>query len=138
MDNPGIPLPGTTTPTPLSTGNITTGVTTTQVAIPAYLVLHEKHAVAISGPKLAEALAVYHRAGIRRVEAAVVAAGQPLVADCTIVARTNKQRNRTYLWLYPLQPAQALLRDLYHKYRSDAPRRARRPMPILVLSIRPK
>jgi len=138
MDNPGIPLPGTTTPTPQNTGNITTTVATTQVAIPAYLVSHEKHAVAISGPKLAEALAVYHRAGVALVEATVVAAGQPLVADCTIVARTNKQRNRTYLWLYPLQPAQALLRDLYHKYRSDAPRRAKKPMPVLIFSIRPK
>ena len=137
MDNPGIPLPGTTTPIPQNTGNITTAVTT-QVAIPAYLVLHEKHAVAISGPKLAEALAVYHRAGIRRVEAAVAAAGQPILADCTISIRVNRQRGRTYIWLYPLQPAQALLRDLYHKYRSDAPRRAKKPMPVLILFIRPK
>jgi hypothetical protein len=138
MDNLGIPVPGTNAPALLGTGNITVTATTAQAAIPAYIVSHEKNAVAISGPKLAEALAVYHRAGIRRVEAAVVAAGQPLLADCTISVRVNRQRNRTYLWLYPVQPAQALLRDLYHKYRSDAPRRAKKPMPVLILSIRPK
>ena len=109
-----------------------------QTAIPAYLVSHEKNVVGISGSKLAEVLTVYHKAGIYYVEVVVAVGGQSLLADCRIVARNNKQRNRVYLWLYPLQPAQSLLRDLYRKYRGDAPRRARRPMPALVLTIKPK
>jgi hypothetical protein len=99
---------------------------------------HEKNIVIISGPKLAEALAVYYKAGIRRVEAAVSFDGQLLWVDCTIVVRRDRQRNRVYLRLYPLQPAQSLLRDLYRRYRGDAPRRARRPMPVLVFVIKPK
>jgi hypothetical protein len=138
MDQAGITLPGTTTPALPGGTNITVANTTAQAAIPAYIVSHEKNAVAISGPKLAEALTVYYKAGVRYVEAAVVVAGQPLLVDCTINVRINKQRNRAYLWLYPLQPAQALLRDLYHRYRGDAPRRVRKPMPVLILSIKPR
>jgi hypothetical protein len=133
MDQLGIPPPGIDTQTVPNGLNITA-----PVAIPAYIVSHEKNVVAISGPKLAEALDVYYKAGIRRVEAAVIAGGQSFLIDCTIAARHNKQRNRTYLWLYPLQPAQTLFRDLYRKYRGDAPRRSRRPMPVLILALRPK
>jgi len=138
MDQAWIPPPGINTPTVPSGPNITITPTTIQVAIPAYIVSHEKNVVAISGPKLAEVLDVYYKAGIRHVEAAVIAGGQLLLADCTIAARHNKQRSRTYFWLYPLQPAQALLRDLYRKYRGEAPRRARRPAPVLILAIKPK
>ncbi|MFZ8808974.1 MAG: hypothetical protein ACO2PN_12855 [Pyrobaculum sp.] len=132
------PLPDTTTPTIQSHPNITILPTTAQATIPAYVASHEKNIVIISGPKLAEALAVYYKAGIRRVEAAVSFDGQLLWVDCTIVVRRDRQRNRVYLRLYPLQPAQSLLRDLYRRYRGDAPRRARRPMPVLVFVIKPK
>lgn len=132
------PLPGTTTPTIQSHPNITILPTTAQAAIPAYVVSHEKNVVIISGSKLAEALAVYYKAGIRRVEAAVSVDGQLLWVDCTIVARHDRQRNRTYFGLYPLQPAQSLLRDLYRKHRGEAPRRARRPMPVSILAVKPK
>jgi hypothetical protein len=107
-------------------------------AIPASVILHDKNAVGISGPKLAEVLAVLHRAGIEYVEVVMVADGQTLLAECRIAARNDKQRARARLWLYPLQPAQSLLRDLYYNYRGEAPRRARRPMPVLILAVRPK
>jgi hypothetical protein len=138
MDQTGITPPGTATPALLNSQNITATVTIPQAAIPAYVVSHEKNAVAISGPKLAEVLSVYYKAGVRYVEAAVTVGGQPLLADCRINARYSKHRNRTYLWLYPRQPAQSVLRDLYRKYRGDAPRRVRKPMPVLIFALRPK
>jgi hypothetical protein len=139
MDPTGFPIPGTPTPTLQSGGqNITVANTIAQAAIPAYLVSHEKNIVAISGSKLAEILAVYHRAGIRYVEVAVSVDGQLLLADCRINVRHNRQRNRTYWWLYPLQPAQSLLREVLRRYRGEAPRRARRPMPVLILAVKPK
>jgi hypothetical protein len=138
MDQTGITPQGMSTPTLQNNQNITSTVAITQAAIPAYLVSHEKNAVGIGGAKLGEVLNVYYKAGIRRVEAIVTVGGQPLLADCRINARYSKHRNRTYLWLYPRQPAQSVLRDLYRKYRGEAPRRARRPVPILILAIRPK
>ncbi len=138
MGQIGVPLPGTTTPTLQNSPNITPTAIISQAAIPAHLVSHEKNVVAISGPKLAEVLDVYYKAGIRHVEVAVIAGGQLLLADCTITARHNKQRGRTYFWLYPLQPAQTLFRDLYRKYRGEAPRRVRKPMPVLILTVKPK
>jgi hypothetical protein len=138
MDQARPPLPGTTTPTTQASPNITATATIAQAAIPAYVISHERNVVAISGPKLAEVLEVYHKAGIHHVEVAVAIDGQLLLADCTIVVRHNKHRNRIYLWLYPLQPAQALLRDLYRKYRGDPPRRVRRPVPVLIFAVRPK
>jgi len=138
MDQTWILPPGINTPTVPSGPNITVTPTTIQAAIPAYVISHEKNVVAISGPKLAAVLDVYYKAGIRHVEAAVIVGGQLLQVDCTIAARRNKQRNRTYLWLYPLQPAQTLFRDLYRKYRGETPRRARKPMPVLILTVKPK
>ncbi len=138
MDQTWDPPPGINTPTVLSSPNLTVTPAAIQTAIPAFVISHEKNVVAISGPKLAEVLGVYYKAGIRHVEAAVIAGGQLLLADCTITARHNKQRSRTYFWLYPLQPAQTLFRDLYRKYRGEAPRRVRKPMPVLILTVKPK
>jgi len=138
MDRAWIPPPGITTPTQQDNPTNITIQPLTQAAVPAYVVSHEKNVVAISGPKLAEVLSVYYKAGVRRVEAAVIVGGQLLLVDCTIAVRHNKHRNRTYLWLYPLQPAQALLRDLYRKYRGETPPRTKKPMPVLVLSVKPR
>ena len=106
--------------------------------MPAYLIIHDEGAVGIGGPKLSEVLSLYHRAGVEYVEVVVVVDGQVLVADCKINVRRHKQRGKAYLWAYPLQPAQAFLREVYRRYRGEAPRRARKPMPVLILSIRPK
>jgi hypothetical protein len=80
----------------------------------------------------------YHKAGVDYIEVVVVVDGQALVADCKINVRRHKQRGRVYLWAYPLQPAQAFLREVYRRYRGETPRRVRKPVPVLILSIRPK
>jgi len=107
-------------------------------AIPAHITVHDRGVVGISGQKLAENLEVYYRAGIRQVEAVVLVAGQPLVVDGTIYIRHDRRSGRTYYWIYPLQPAQSILRDLYFKYRNNAAPRTKRPMPIIVLTVVPK
>jgi len=132
------PLPDTNSPILMGSPNITPSVTTLHAAIPASVILHDKNAVGISGPKLAELLAVLHRAGVGYVEVVMVADGQTLLVECRITVRNDKQRARVKLWLYPLQPAQSLLRDLYYKYRGEAPPRAKRPMPVLILSVKPR
>jgi len=132
------PLPDTNSPILMGSPNITPSVTMLHAAIPASVILHDKNAVGISGSKLEEVLAVLHKAGVEYVEVVMVADGQTLLAECRIAARNDKQRARVKLWLYPLQPAQSLLRDLYYKYRGEAPRRARRPMPVLILAVKPK
>ncbi len=118
--------------------NINQTFTTSQAAVPAYLVIHDRNAVGIGGPKLSEILSLYYRAGVRYIEVTMVVAGQALLADCKINVRYNRQRNKMYIWAYPLQPAQALLRDFYYRYRGEARRRARKPMPVLIFAIRPK
>jgi len=109
-----------------------------KAAIPAHVIMHDKNTVGISGQKLAEILEVYYKAGISHVEAAVLVAGQPLVVDCRIYTRHDRRSNRTYFWLYPLQPGQTLLRDLYFKYRGGAPRNAKRPLPVAIHAVVPK
>lgn len=107
-------------------------------AIPAYVFAHDKNSVGIGGRTLAEVLALYYKAGLRNVEAVVSVEGQIVVVKGKIYVRRDKQTDQCRCWLYPFQPAQAFLRDLYLRYRGEAPRRTRRPMPVLLLAIRPK
>jgi hypothetical protein len=107
-------------------------------AIPAYVTAHDKNAVGISGRMLDKVLDLYYKAGLRDVEAVLFVEGQAMVVEGKIYVRRDKQTNRHQCWLYPLQPAQSLLRDLYRKYRGETPRRIRRPMPVLIIAIRPK
>ncbi|MFZ8838215.1 MAG: hypothetical protein ACO2PM_04650 [Pyrobaculum sp.] len=107
-------------------------------AIPAHIIMHDKNAVGISGWGLAEVLKPLYEAGIRHVVVVVDAAGQRLVAEATIYRRVDKQSGRVMYWLYPLSSAQRLLRDLLHKYRGDAPRNAKRPLPAAVVAVVPK
>jgi len=125
---------------PKLTGNqiINQTVTASHAGVPAYLIIHDKGAVGIGGPKLSEILSLYHKAGVEYVEVVVVVDGQVVLADCKINVRRHKQRGKTYMWAYPLQPAQAFLREVYRRYRGEAPRRARKPMPVLILALRPK
>lgn len=107
-------------------------------AIPAHVIMHDRDAVGISGWGLAEVLKPLYEAGIRHVVVVVDAAGQRLVAEATIYRRVDKQSGRVMYWLYPLSSAQRLLRDLLHKYRGDAPRNAKRPLPAAVVAVVPK
>ncbi len=107
-------------------------------AIPAHVIMHDKNTVGISGWGLAEILKPLYEAGIRHVVVVVDAAGQRLAAEATIYRRVDKRNGRIMYWLYPLSSAQRLLRDLLRKYRGDAPRNAKRPLPVAVAAVVPK
>jgi hypothetical protein len=106
--------------------------------IPAHVIMHDRDAVGISGWGLAEVLKPLYEAGIRHVVVVVDAAGQRLVAEATIYRRMDKRSGRIMYWLYPLSSAQRLLRDLMRRYRGDAPRNAKRPLPVAVVAVVPK
>jgi hypothetical protein len=109
------------------------------VGIPANISVHDSSYVAISGGRsLSDVLMPYYAAGVRRVEIVIDVEGQRLAAEAKIYRRTDKQSGRVYLWLYPLQPAQRLLRDLLRRYRGDAAPNAKRHLPIAILAIIPK
>jgi hypothetical protein len=110
-------------------------ITVVAAAIPGYVIMHDKSAVVISGQKLAEVLSQLYEAGFRYVEAVVEVAGQRIVIDGTIYIKYDKRRNRTYYWLYPQQPGQSVLRDMFLKYRGGAARHAKRPMPVIIHQI---
>jgi len=109
------------------------------VGIPANISIHDSSYVAISGGKsLSDVLMPYYAAGVRRVEIIIEIEGQRLAAEAKIYRRTDKQSGRVYLWIYPLQPAQRLLREMLRRYRGDAAPKAKRPLPIAILAIMPK
>jgi|GEM_PF-2140842 hypothetical protein len=109
------------------------------VGIPANISVHDSSYVAISGGRsLSDILMPYYAAGVRRVEIVIDVEGQRLAAVAKIYRRTDKKSGRVYLSLYPLQPAQRLLRDLLRRYRGDAVPNAKRPLPIAILAIIPK
>jgi len=100
--------------------------------------VHDSNYVAISGRPLSDLLRAFYDAGVRHVVVVVDAAGRRLTAEAKVYRRTDKRSGHTYYWLYPLQPAQALLRDMLRRYRGDAPRNAKRPLPVTVLAVVPK
>jgi len=99
--------------------------------------VHDNNYVAISGRPLSDLLRAFYDAGVRRVEVVIEAAGQRLAAEANVHRRTDKRSGRVYYWLYPLQPAQSLLRDMLRRYRGGAPRNAKRPLPAAILAIMP-
>ncbi len=108
------------------------------VGVPAHISIHDRSYVAISGGRsLSDVLMPYYAAGVRYVEVVIDVEGQRLAAEAKIYRRTDKQSGRIYLWLYPLQPAQRLLREMLRRYRGDAPRHAKRPLPVTVLAVMP-
>ena len=121
--------------------NITVALTfanTVVAGVPAFVSVHDSSYVAISGKPLSDLLRAFYDAGVRRVEVVIEAAGQRLAAEANVHRRTDKRSGRAYYWLYPLQPAQYLLRDMLRRYRGDASYNAKRPMPIKILTIMPK
>jgi hypothetical protein len=103
--------------------------------VPGYVIAHDKNAVAITGQNLAEVLSQLYEAGFRYVEAVVEVAEQKLVIDATIYSKYDRRRGRAYFWLYPLQPGQSVLRDLFRKYRGGAAPHAKKPMPVIIHQI---
>jgi len=121
--------------------NITVALTfanTVVAGVPAFVSVHDSNYVAISGRSLSDLLRAFYDAGVRRVEVVIEVAGQRLAAEANVHRRTDKRSGRAYYWLYPLQPAQSLLRDMLRRYRGGAPRNAKRPLPVAVLTVLPK
>ncbi len=110
-------------------------ITVSTAAVPGYAVKHDKNSVVISGEKLGEVLRQLYEAGVRRVEVLIEVAGRQVVADASIYSKYDKRRNRTYYWLYVLQPGQAVLRALLEEHRRGAAPRAKRPLPVLIHQI---
>ncbi len=128
------PTSGTTSLHPQNVVNLFV----TAAAVPAHVIMHARDAVGISSPALAETLKQLYESNIRRVLIVAEVAGQRLAAEAAIYRRFDRRSGRIYHWLYPLQPAQSLLRDMLHKYRGGAPYNAKRPLPITILAVMPK
>jgi hypothetical protein len=110
-------------------------ITVTTTAVPGYIIRHDKNSVVISGGKLGEVLRRLYESGFRRVEVLIEVASRQVVTDATIYSKYDKRRNRTYWWLYVLQPGQAVLRTLLDEHRRGAAPRAKKPLPVLVHQI---
>ncbi len=111
---------------------------TVNAALPAHLVVHDRRSVAITSGALADFLGALYNAGMRNVTAVVEVADQRLVVDAVIYRKLDRRNGRVYHLLYPLQPAQSLLREMLNKWRGGAPPDAKRPMPIVIHSVAPK
>jgi len=132
------PNPVTSPQLPKHAINLTIAAT----AIPGYVIRHDKNSVVVSGEKLAEVLSQLYEAGLRYVEAVVEVAGQRIIVDAVIYNKRDKKRNRTYYWLYVLQPGQAVLRMMFDEYRRGAAPRAKKPLPAIIhqiaIALKPK
>jgi hypothetical protein len=115
-----------------------TFASTVVAGVPAFVTVHDNNSVAISGRPLSDLLRAFYETGVRHVVVVIDAAGQRLAAEAKVYRRTDKRSGHTYFWLYPLQPAQSLLRDMLRRYRGDAPRNAKRPLPVAILAVLPK
>ncbi len=110
-------------------------ITVATAAIPGYVIRHDKNSVVISGEKLGEVLRQLYDSGFRRVEVLIEVAGRQVVTDASIYSKYDRRRNRTYWWLYVLQPGQSVLRALLDEHRRGAAPRAKRPLPVLIHQI---
>jgi hypothetical protein len=110
----------------------------TIAGVPALVTVHDSRYVAISGRGLSDLLRAFYEAGVRRVEAVIDVPGQRLAAEAKIFRKLDRRSGRTYYYLYPLQPAQGLLRDMLRRYRGNAAPNAKRPMPVTVLAVVPR
>jgi len=116
----------------------TANIFTATAAIPGHVIVHSNHAVGITADGLADLLKAFYEAGVRRVQAVIDVAGQRLAVDAAVYRRINRRSGHTSYWLYPLGTSQTLLRDLYRRNRGDAPRNAKHPLPVVILTIVPK
>ena len=133
----GTQIPNTTPSAGISpkVPKYTIDITLSRAAVPGYAIKHDKNSVVIGGEKLGEVLEQLYESGFRRVEAVVEVAGRQIVADATIYKKYDKKRNRTYYWLYVLQPGQAVLRALFDEHRRGAAPRAKKPLPLIIHQI---
>jgi hypothetical protein len=105
-------------------------------SIPASVSLYGKNFVVISGPELSRRLEELHASGVREVEIVLDVPGHRLMATGKIYVL--RKRNTVYYYIYPHGAAQRLLRELYYKYRNNAPAGAKKPMHAIVITILPR
>jgi hypothetical protein len=93
--------------------------------------------VLISSRALQPVLAAYRRANVRALHVVLHAGGLVVQGLASIVPKRSSKSGPPALYLYPLGELQKLLRALYLQQRDSAPRRARRPLPVVVLALAP-
>ncbi len=125
-------------PDPTKPTQVAVNPLTANAALPAHLVVHDRRSVAITSSALADFLEALYNAGMRNVVVVMEAAGQRLVVDAVIYRKLDRRSGHVYFLLYPLRPAQSLLREMLIKWRGGAPPDAKRPMPIVIHSVVPK
>ena len=116
----------------------TANISVVGAGVPATVRAQDKAAVAISGEELSQMLALLYSAGIRRVEIDALMDGLKITFTGTIYKRNDRRLNRTYYIIYPLGSGQKFLREKYRAFKGEITRNLKRPMPILVINIRPK
>ena len=123
---------------PTQPTQIAAGPLTANAALPGHVVVQDKRSVAITSNALTDFLGALYEASMRNVVAVVETAGQRLVIEAVIYRKFDKRSGRVRYLLYPLQPAQSLLRDMLSKWRDGALPDAKRPMPIMIHGVMPK
>jgi hypothetical protein len=116
----------------------TTNLSVVSSIIPATVRAQDRAAVAISGEDLSRVLALLYNAGVRQVEVDILVDGLKITFTGTIYKRNNRRTGRTHYIIYPLGSGQKFLREKYRTFKGEIPRNLKRPMPILVMNIRPK
>jgi len=114
------------------------GPLTANVALPGHAVVHDRRSVAITSNGLAGLLGVLYEANMRNVTAVIEVAGQRLMIEAVIYRKFDRRSGRVRYLLYPLQPAQSLLRDMLAKWRDGASPGVKRPMPVVIYNVTPK
>jgi hypothetical protein len=104
--------------------------------IPASVSQYGKNFVVISGSELSRRLEELYASGVREVEVVIDVPGHRLTATGRIYV--VRKRHAMYYYIYPHDSAQRILRELYYKYRGNAPAGAKRPMPAIVVAIMPR
>ena len=105
-------------------------------SIPASVSMYGRNFVVISGPELSRRLEKLYTSGVQEVEVVLDVPGHRLVATGKIYVLRKK--NSVYYYIYPHDVAQRLLREMYYKYRNNAPTGAKKPMPAIVITILPR
>jgi len=105
-------------------------------SIPASVSLYGRNFVVISGPELSRQLEKLYTSGVQEVEVVLDVPGHRLMATGKIYVL--RKRNTVYYYIYPRDAAQRLLRELYYKYRNNAPAGAKKPMPVIIVAIIPR
>jgi len=114
-------------------GSVSPAAWDVSASIPASVSLYGRNFVVISGSELSRQLEKLYTSGVQEVEVVLDVPGHRLMATGKIYVL--RKRNTVYYYIYPHDAAQRLLRELYYKYRNNAPKK---PMPVIIVAIIPR